>query len=227
MKLNGIHHIAVMARDMKEHITFFSEVMGCELEGLFPMHGVPGAIHAFLKLNETCHFSIVQIDAGRDVPIEIGKTHSGTGAGISAPGTMQHIAFGVETKADMLAMRDRLRSKGLVVVGPLDHGMCESMYFAGPDNMTLEIAVKTGGLDKDRWIDPAVLEQLGISDEEAKRFTSPEPTRDRNGTVKQPPYKADGYHQTYPDHVYKAMLAASDEQIMKMASFPEPPVPAR
>ena len=40
---------------------------------------------------------------------------------------------------DMMAMRDRLRSKGVPVMGPVDHGMCVSMYFAGLENLSLEL----------------------------------------------------------------------------------------
>ena len=32
---NGIHHVAFMAADIKKHIAFFSEVMGCPLVALF------------------------------------------------------------------------------------------------------------------------------------------------------------------------------------------------
>ena len=43
---SGIHHLAFMAGDIKKHIAFFSEVMGCPLVALFDMHGVPGGLHA-------------------------------------------------------------------------------------------------------------------------------------------------------------------------------------
>ena len=108
-QLTGIHHIAIMSADIKKHIEFFSDVMGCELSALFHMHGVPGGLHAFLHLNDSCYFSIVQMNEAKDIPIEMGKTHSGTGANACAPGTMQHLAFNVDTLDDLLAMRDRLR----------------------------------------------------------------------------------------------------------------------
>ncbi len=42
IKVNGIHHIAIMAADIKSHIEVFSDVLGCELSAIFDMHGVPG-----------------------------------------------------------------------------------------------------------------------------------------------------------------------------------------
>ncbi len=224
MKLSGIHHIAVMARDMKEHIAFFSEVLGCELLALFPMHGVPGGKHAFMKLNEHSFFSMVAMDAGKDIPIELGKSHAGSGAGPSAPGTMQHLAFRVETDEDLVAMRDRIRSHGYNIIGPIDHGMCKSLYFAGPDNLTLEIATPGYKLVPEQWVDPEVCEACGISPDEAKHYMSPEPTKPAGGSVKQPAYDPSKYHQAYPKEMYMGMLAASDEQIAAAASYTEPPV---
>lgn len=46
---DGIHHIAIMSADMKAQLTFFTQVMGFPLKGLFEMHGVPGGKHAFLE----------------------------------------------------------------------------------------------------------------------------------------------------------------------------------
>ena len=220
---NGIHHLAFMAADIKKHIAFFSEVMGCPLVALFDMHGVPGGLHAFLRLNDHCYFSIVQLPAVADIPIELGRTHAGSGALPSAAGTLQHLAFGVETEADLIAMRDRMRSKGVNVIGPIDHGMCKSIYFAGPDQMTLEVATSEKTLDPAAWIDPAVLAKAGISDAEAARFKAPA-AYDGPSPVPQPPYDPAMPHMVYPKEVYERLLATPDEVLTQMASYTAPPV---
>ena len=222
---SGIHHLAFMAGDIKKHIAFFSEVMGCPLVALFDMHGVPGGLHAFLRMNDRGYFSIVQLPNVGDIPIELGKTHAGTGAGASAPGTLQHLAFRADSDEELLAMRDRIRSHGINVVGPIDHGMCRSIYFAGPDQMTLEVATSHEPIDPARWIDPAVLAKAGIDAEEAARFKAPAPYAGPS-PVPQPPYDPAKPHQAYPDKMYQAMIAAPDEVIFKNASYAEPPVPA-
>jgi len=224
IKVNGIHHIAIMAGDIKKHIAFFSDVLGCRLDAIFDMHGVPGGLHAFMHMNDHSYFSIVQLSGVGDIPIELGVTHAGTGAGPSAPGTMQHLAFNVDTDEDLLAMRDRIRKKGVNVIGPIDHGMCSSIYFAGPDQLTLEVAVGRGALDQKAWVDPAVLEKAGISPEEAERYMRPDPYPGEGGAVAQPPYDPDKPHQAYPDAMYRQMLAAPDEAIAAAASYAEPPV---
>ena len=219
----GVHHLAVMASDIKKHIAFFSEVMGCPLVALFDMHGVPGGLHAFLRLNDHSYFSIVQLPGVADAPIEIGRTHAGTGAGVSAAGTLQHLAFNVDTPADLLAMRDRIRSHGVNVIGPIEHGMCSSIYFAGPDRMTLEVAVSGCVLDPELWVDPAVCAKAGIDSEELARFKAPA-AYEGPSPVPQPAYDPAKPHPAYPKDMYLKMLATPDEVFTASRSYAEPPV---
>lgn len=219
----GIHHLAFMAADIKKHIEFFSQVMGCPLVALFDMHGVPGGLHAFLKMNDHSYFSIVQLPDVDKIPIEIGKTHSGSGALPSAAGTLQHLAFGVDSQADLLAMRDRIRSHGVNVIGPIDHGMCQSIYFAGPDQMTLEVATSQEALDAKAWIDPAVLAKAGISAAEAEAYKAPAPYAGPT-PVPQPKYDPAQPHMVYPKEVYERLLQTPDEVITQMGSYAKPPV---
>ena len=80
-------------------------------------------------------------------------------------------------------MRDRIRSRGVPVFGPLDHGLCHSIYFAGPENLTLEVATSDQvehPLDNQgMWIDPEVVELAGISSEELQKFVQPASMQDR------------------------------------------------
>ena len=130
---NGIHHLAVSTANMKEQLTFFTQVMGMELVALFWMHGVDGGWHGFCRLNDHCSIAFVHLDGNKDAARVIGQTHAANGAGASAGGTMQHLAFKVDTEEELIAMRDRIRSYGHPVFGPADHGMCKSIYFAGPE----------------------------------------------------------------------------------------------
>ncbi|MEL6857401.1 MAG: VOC family protein [Pseudomonadota bacterium] len=224
VKATGIHHLAIMSADIKSHIAFFSDVLGCKLSALFDMHGVPGGIHAFMHLDDHCYFSIVQLPMVKDIPVEIGVTHSGTGAGPCAAGTMQHLAFKVDTPGELLAIRDRIRVKGVNVIGPINHGMCQSIYFGGPENLVLEVATSEAEIDQQAWVDPAVLEKVGISADEAADYMSPDPYGGAGGSVKQPPYDPEKPHHAYPKDMYMQMLQAPDELIWETASYAEPPV---
>ena len=155
---------------------------------------------------------------------EVGRTHSGNAGAACAPGTMQHLAFNVDSLGDLLALRDRIRSCGLNVFGPIDHGLCQSIYFAGLENMSLEIATSEAAIDVRAWIDPEVVALAGISEEELAAYVSPPAVEAEGAPVPQPPADPAQPHMRFPDNVYRAMLAMSDEAYTARLSQPEPPV---
>ncbi len=224
IKANGIHHLAVSTADIKSQIEFFTDVLGMELVALYWMHGVEGAWHGFVKANDACYIAFVQQDAIKDIPIEYGKTHAGSGALPSAPGTMQHLALNVDTEEELLAMRDRIRDRGVNVLGYIDHGMCKSIYFAGPEGLTLEVATSDEPIDQRAWIDPEVVELAGINAAELARYKKPAEYSDEGGGVVQPPYDAGKPHMQYPPEMYQAILKLSDEEVRAASSETEPPV---
>jgi catechol 2,3-dioxygenase-like lactoylglutathione lyase family enzyme len=170
---NGVHHLAITTADIKTQIEYFNDVLGCELVALYWMHGVQGARHGFMKLNDASYVAFVQMDAIKDIEPIPGVTHAGNGGGTSAAGTMQHVAFNVNTYDDLLAMRDRIRSRGVNVMGPIHHGMCDSIYFGGPEGLTLEVATSTDAIDGNHWIDPEVVGLANIDADELARFRAP------------------------------------------------------
>jgi len=137
---------------------------------------------------------------------------------------MQHLAFKVDSREDMLNIRDRIRKKGVNVFGPINHGMCQSIYFAGPENLALEVAWSDTAIEPKYWIDPKVVEKIGMSEAELERAKAPDSYAGEGGAVAQPPYDAAKPHSVMPPEVYKQILAAPDEAIWKMASHAEPPV---
>ncbi|MFT4570486.1 MAG: catechol 2,3-dioxygenase-like lactoylglutathione lyase family enzyme [Hyphomicrobiaceae bacterium] len=223
----AVHHIALCTNDMKEQIEFFTQALGMELVALFEMHGVPGGRHSFLRLGDHCSLSFVELPDGADVEIEIGKTHAGNGSLPCAPGTMQHLALRAPDEAALLGLRDRLRSHGINVFGPIDHGMCKSIYFAGPEQLTLEIATSEVAVDAEQWIDPQVCQACGIDETDLKRFTNPTPFEKPHTAVTQPPIDRSKPHMVYPPKLYEMMANLSDEDLATNADYKEPPVPAR
>ncbi len=224
-KLNGIHHFAVCTADIKGQIAYFTDVLGMELVALYWMHGVEGAWHGFLKLNDQSSIAFVQTPQVGKIPSEIGTTHAGSPGGPSAPGTMQHIAFNVDTEAELLTMRDRIRSRGIDVFGHIDHGFCKSIYFAGPENLTLEVSTSEGqAIDAEAWIDPEVVALAGISADELKRFKTPASFVRPSLPVPQPAFDPDKPHMALPPAAYRALFGVSDEQTHARMSETEPPV---
>ncbi|HBZ71922.1 MAG TPA: glyoxalase [Deltaproteobacteria bacterium] len=220
----GIHHLAISTCDIKKQIEFFSEVLGFELVALFWMHGVPGAWHGFLRLNDRSYLALVHHPANAAIESKIGITHAGNGASPCAGGTMQHLAFDVEDEAQLLALRDRVRGCGIHAFGPIDHGFCKSIYFAGPEDLTLEVSTSHAAIDGDSWIDPEVVELAGISPDELARYRHPVERKGSTSPVPQPPLDSPGPRLTYPAKVYARMVAMSDDYLLRTVSETTPPV---
>jgi hypothetical protein len=194
-----------------------------ELVALYWMHGVDGCFHGFMKLHDKASVAFVQTPHNHAIAPEIGVTHAGNAGGSCAPGTMQHVAFNVESEADLLAMRDRIRSRGIQVLGPIRHGLCTSIYFAGPENLSLELATSAEPIDARRWIDPEVVALAGISPAELDRYLNPPDEAGKGGAVSQPPCDPAKPSQTMPDDM-RALLSWPDERVTAVLSQTEPPV---
>jgi catechol 2,3-dioxygenase-like lactoylglutathione lyase family enzyme len=204
----GVHHLALSTTDIQAQIEFFTDVLGGELKALYWMHGVADTFHGFVELSPTCYVAFVQHPANTDRD-ELGVTHAGNAGGPMPGGTMQHVALSVDSLDDLLAMRDRIRSRGIVAIGPIDHGMCQSLYFAGPEGLCLEIA--TGGdIDERAWIDPEVVERAGISAAELERYLRPTEYRRPDQAVAQPTPDPAKPNLVYPPAVYDRIVATPD-----------------
>jgi len=213
-KVDGLHHLAICTADMKGQIEFFTDKLGMELVALYWMHGVDKTWHGFLRLNDESAIAFVCNPDIKNVPVTLGETHAGNPGANCAAGVAQHIALRVENHEELMAMRDRLRSKGVPVLGPMDHGMCESIYFAGPENLALELSFSREPINAEAWIDPEVQALAGINDEELARYKKPADYQDEGGTVSQPGVDAPGPHMSnYPEGAYEAIIGIPDQVI--------------
>jgi catechol 2,3-dioxygenase-like lactoylglutathione lyase family enzyme len=218
----GVHHVAIATRDMKGQIEFFTRVVGMELVALYWMHGVPDTVHGFLKLGDACSLAFVQGPQMHTIRPQPGVSHAGSPAGPVAPGAMQHLALNVGSESDLLALRDRIRSHGYWVMGPIDHGMCRSMYLAAPEGIVLEFATSSGPIDADCWIDPEVVGVCGIDAHELARYRHPEAFDSQGGAVPPPDHRAHPTLDLPPE--LDSILTMSDEAIAEMLDFPTPPL---
>jgi catechol 2,3-dioxygenase-like lactoylglutathione lyase family enzyme len=222
---NGVHHLAISTADIKAQIAFFNDVLGMQLVALYWMHGVEGAWHGFMRMNDQSSIAFVQTPEIAKLERELGHTHSGSPGGPSAGGTMQHLAFNVDSFADLLAMRDRIRSRGITVVGPIHHGLCDSIYFAGPEDLSLEVSTSEKPIDGRAWIDPEVVALAGISAAELERFRKPAEFASQGGALAQPPIDpAKPWMRGWPPGVLEHFVAMTDEEFTARMSETEPPV---
>jgi catechol 2,3-dioxygenase-like lactoylglutathione lyase family enzyme len=220
---NGVNHLALSTVDMKGQLTFFAEVLGCPTRALYWMHGVADTFHGFVELADDSYIAFVQAPDNPTEP-HWGVTHSGTPGDPVTAGTMQHLALNVQSIDDVLTMRDRIRSHGIQVLGPIDHGMIQSIYFAGLEHLSLEVC--TGrDIDERQWIDPEVQGLCGISAEELERLTDPAGFERPDHPTAQPRYDESKPNMHYRPAVRTAIMEMSDADVWNNLSVPEPPVP--
>ena len=228
-KVEGLHHLAICTADMKAQIEFFTDKLGMELVALYWMHGVENTWHGFLRLNDESSIAFVSNPEIGKIPRVLGESHAGNPGANCAGGAMQHLALKVKNNTELLAMRDRLRAKGVPVMGPIDHGFCCSIYFAGPENLSLEFSWSREPIDAEAWIDPEVVELAGISAAELARYKKPASYHDEGGKVAQPSLAdAPGPHMTnYPKGAYEKIMRTPDDAMLhSVPSDPPVKVPA-
>jgi len=219
----GVNHLAISTRDMKGQLEFWCDVMGCPLKALYWLHGVPNAMHGFVELSPESYVAFVQHpENAKD--IRTGITHAGNAGAPVTVGTMQHVAFHVDTFEELLAMRDRIRSRGVQVMGPIDHGFIQSMYFGGPEGLALEICTGSN-IDARAWIDPEVQGLCGISAEEVAAMKSPAPYEPPPEPVPQPAADPTKPQLVFPtQEIYDTAMSTPDEVLWERASETTPPV---
>ncbi len=131
---NGIHHLAFITNDMNKTIRFYRDLLG------FPLVAGVGNEefkHYFFQVSPTDRIAFFAYDHA--TPMKY-KFH---GVPTSAPLGFDHVSLGVDTKADLFTLKDRLEAAELEVTGPVDHGFIWSIYFFDPNNIPLEISCQT------------------------------------------------------------------------------------
>ncbi len=221
---NGVHHLAICTKNMKEQIEFFTQVVGMELVALYWMHGVKNTYHGFVRMGDSSSLAFVQGPESGEIQPRTGVSHASWTAGLVAPGAMQHLALNVDTEEDLLTMRDRVRSHGHWVMGPLNHGFCKSIYFAGPEGMMLEFSTSEGeAIDAESWIDPEVVKLNGISLEELEQYKNPPAFESQGGAVQNPEVDLNDPPMQFPPG-QEEVYSMSDEDVTEKLSEMTPPV---
>ena len=126
---------------------------------------------------------------------------------------------------ELLALRDRIRSRGITVLGPIHHGICDSIYFAGPEDLSLEIATSERRSTAAPGSTPRSWRSRASPTEELARYRGPAPYHDRGGALPQPPLdKGKPYMRGWPPGIYERLLELSDDEFSERTSETEPPV---
>ncbi len=157
MMLERIHHVAYRCKDAKETVDFYGRVLDMDFLLAFAEDQVPSTkepdpyMHVFLDAgmgNVLAFFELpTQADMDRD--------HN-------TPRWVQHIAFEVSDYDTLLAAKAHIEGEGVDVLGPVDHGIFQSIYFFDPNGHRLELVANTQTqeqLDELRRVAPDMLEE--------------------------------------------------------------------
>jgi catechol-2,3-dioxygenase len=134
MAITRLNHAVLYVRDVESSVVFYRDVLGFRVLPMAP----DGFNAAFLQA------------PGSTNDHDLGLFGLGDGAGPSAAGRatvgLYHLAWEVDTLAELERLQDALHAAG-ALVGTSDHGTTKSLYGQDPDGLEFEIA----------WIIPADL----------------------------------------------------------------------
>ena len=123
--VQGVHHLALICRDVEETIQFYQEFLGFPLVELVENHDYAGSSHFFFDIGNRNLLGFF------DFP---GHEHP---AFTETIGGVQHLAISISPE-QYDAARKKLDEAGVAYLGP-DRGIEESMYFRDPNGVGLEL----------------------------------------------------------------------------------------
>ena len=157
MELKRIHHVAYRCRDAKETVEFYQRVLNMDFTVAFAEDQVPST-------KEPDPYMHVFLDAGMGNVLAFFElpTQTPMDRDRNTPEWVQHIAFEVDSYAELLAAKEHVESLGVDVLGPTNHGIFQSIYFFDPNGHRLELVANTGTpeqIEELKRVAPAMLEE--------------------------------------------------------------------
>ena len=123
--VQGVHHLALICRDVEETIQFYQEFLGFPLVELVENRDYAGSSHFFFDIGHRNLLGFFDFP-GHDHP-----------AWQETIGGVQHLAISISPE-QYDAAKKKFDEAGLEYLGP-DRGVEESMYFRDPNGVGLEL----------------------------------------------------------------------------------------
>jgi catechol 2,3-dioxygenase-like lactoylglutathione lyase family enzyme len=170
-KLRGVDHTAHPTWKLKETVEFYRDIMGLPLVHAITAKGWgrekeqhADFLHIFFDSGNGSNIAFFYY-IGTEQPQEL-KVPRGYMA------MANHTAWAVETRDDLLAWKQRLRSFGVAVSEEVRHETIESIYLRDPNFYPIEITLPLRKLDKLDATDAALTVQAAVELETAGRLST-------------------------------------------------------
>lgn len=157
VELKRIHHVAYRCIDAKETVDFYQRVLQMDFVLAIAEDQVPST-------QEPDPYMHVFLDAGMgNVLAFFELPHSAQmGRDDNTPIWVQHLALEVQDQNALLAAKTHIQDQGVEVLGPVNHGIFQSIYFFDPNGHRIELAANTGTDEQMRRLNdvaPAMLKE--------------------------------------------------------------------
>lgn len=135
MKIDRIHHVAYRCKDAKATVLWYQQMLKMDFMLAIAENEVPSTkapdpyMHVFLDAG---HGNVL---AFFELP-----TQPPMGRDLNTPTWVQHIAFRVKDRAELLEFKAHLEAQDVDVLGVTDHGLFHSIYFFDPNGHRLELS---------------------------------------------------------------------------------------
>jgi catechol 2,3-dioxygenase-like lactoylglutathione lyase family enzyme len=136
MDVKSLHHVAYRCKDAKKTAEFYTKVLGLEFDMAVSEDRVPSTgeahpyMHIFFRMDDGSYVAFFELPESPDM-----------GRDANTPLWVQHLALRVPDEETLMRNKARIESHGVEVLGPVDHGICKSIYFFDPNGHRLELAV--------------------------------------------------------------------------------------
>jgi catechol 2,3-dioxygenase-like lactoylglutathione lyase family enzyme len=135
MKVEKIHHVAYRCKNAKETVLWYKAVLNMDFVLAIAEDQVPSTkapdpyMHVFLDAGQGNVLAFFEL-----------PTQAPMGRDLNTPEWVQHIAFAVKDRTELLEFKAHVEAQGVPVLGVTDHGMFHSIYFFDPNGHRLELA---------------------------------------------------------------------------------------
>ncbi len=138
MTVQGLHHVAYRCKDAAETTNFYTRYLDLDFSIAIAENEVPSTgefsphIHIFFTMGDGSSVAFFELPESPDMKLDP-----------NTPDWVQHLALRVDDMEILGRYKERLEADGHEVIGPIDHTLCQSIYFFDPNGHRLELTVDT------------------------------------------------------------------------------------